>query len=136
MKANANDKASFCRSFEWIYGSDITWLDKTGIERLPDGRVVRYELETHGCQGTYVGFLVTILNPREGKIDSKMFLFDDYMNIRSNRSDDRLKGPHAYHDGFVVISNLGWRWYIAEPKTTRPFCEAVRAYVEAFCLDR
>jgi len=131
-------KTAFCKSLEWQI--KIEWLDKTGFYKLKDGRVVRIEPETHGTSGEYPGFLVTILNPKEGKVDSKFFLFDDYLDPTSKgrkdgrANDDSTSSPYpvgkntCYH----VIAHTGWKWYIAEPKTTRPFCEAVEQYVEIF----
>lgn len=123
-------KTAFCKSLDWQI--KIEWLDKTGFYKLKDGRVARIEPETHGTSGEYPGFLVTILNPKEGKVDSKFFLFDDYLD-RANRKDT---GKNPYPIGkntcYHVIAHTGWNWYIAEPKTTRPFCAAVEAYVEVF----
>ncbi len=118
-------KTGFCSSLEWKL--KLQWLDKTGIHKLKDGRVVRIELETSGTYETYTGFLVTVMNPKEGKVDQKFFAFSDYL---TERSDDRQKDQPGSH--FQVIAHTGWRWYIAVPKTTRPFCEAVEAYIKVF----
>lgn len=130
-----NPKTEFCKSLEWKI--KIQWLDKTGIYKYKDGRVARIELAELGVSGDYPGFLVTILNPREGKVDAKFFLFDDYID-RRNRKDDRwLDGPNQYPHSdksacYKVIASCGWKWYIAEPWYTRGFCDAVEAYVKAF----
>lgn len=128
------NKTEFCKSLEWKL--KLQWFDKTGIHKLKNGCVVRVELDTYGISGEYPGFLVTIMNPREGKVDSKFFQFDDYMD-RTNRKDRRVEGQNRYPNNersrcYHVIAHCGWSWYIAEPWSTRPFCEAVESYVKAF----
>lgn len=150
MAKESGTKTEFCKSLEWKI--EVKWLDKTGFHKLHDGRVARIELESQGTSGEYPGFLVTILNVKEGKVDSKYFQFDDYIDTSSKgRTDGRAyddstspsrPAAHAYPSGgkgrcfTVIVHNgwnyTGWSWYIANPRTTRPFCEAIEEYIELF----
>lgn len=135
---NKGTKTDFCKSLDWKI--KIEWLDKTGFYKLRDGRVVRVEPDTQGTLGEYPGFLVTILGVKEGKVDSKYFRFDDYLDPSSKgrrdgrAKDDSTSNPYPGGKGtcFHVSAHTGWGWYIAEPKTTRPFCEAIETYIEYF----
>ncbi len=123
-KVEKGTKAGFCGSLEWKL--KLQWLDLTGFHTFKDGRVARIELETRRSGDTYEGFLVTILNPKEGVVDRKFFAFADYL---SERSDNRTDMPDQK---FVVISYVAWDWHVAVPTTTRPLCEAVEAYIKLF----
>lgn len=124
-----NDKAKFCASLPWWRG-DIGWLDTVGLLPVREGVLARIELCTHGVQHEYPGFLVKIVG-RKGMLDSKYFLFDDFIDPKE-REDGRPDYPEGKNACYKVISYCGWKWYVAVPKDVRPFCEAVRAYVEAF----
>jgi len=125
-------RSAFCSSLEWSV--PIKWLDLTGMFQYPDGRLARIELSTRGTVGHYPGFLVSIVSPTAGPIDKKYFRFDDYMSRElEHRKDDRDNWPMSA-DGlcFHVCDHCGWKWYIAEPKTTKPYCEAVETYIGLF----
>jgi len=128
---NNGDKAAFCRSLDW--GIGIRWFDRTGIHQLGDGRLARIELETRGTSDHYPGFLVTVLSKQEGQVDRKYFQFDDYLSAKlEDREDGRGDYPLRGNRCYEVIGHCGFDWYIARPLGTRPFCEAVEAYLEAF----
>jgi hypothetical protein len=117
-------KESFCASFPWTIA--IQWFDLTGMYKYGDGeRVARIDLSTNGAADLYVGFRVTVLNTRKGKIDEKFFAFNDYL---SERADDRSD----YKGGFEVYPGCGWGWYIAVPKTTEPLVRAIEQYLMVF----
>jgi hypothetical protein len=131
MGRDKGTKDGFCRSLGW--GIDIRWFDLAGLHRLDGERSAKVELATRGTSGQYEGFLVTVLNKREGKVDSKFFAFDDYLGRSlKSRTDGREDYPLGDNVCFHVSSHCGWCWYIAEPKSARPFTEAVEAYLEAF----
>lgn len=126
-----NEKTEFCKSLDWKF--DVMWLDLTGMYRLDDDRVARIELATRGTCGKYEGFMVTVLNKREGRVDEKFFAFDDYLSSKmSDRSDQRGDYPRGDNPCFHVISSCGWGWYIAEPKSTVRFTVAVDLYLDMF----
>jgi len=130
MARDKGTKDGFCKSLDW--GIPIRWFDLTGIHDLDEERRVKIKLATHGVQGSYPGFLVTILDKRVGEIDSKYFEFDDYLDqALSARTDGREDYPHGRNCRCYEVS-ASWRFYIATPRATRPFCEAVEAYVESF----
>lgn len=125
------DKAAFCRSLDWDV--EIEWFDKVGLHRLDGDRVARIELATRGTHEQFPGFLVTVLNKREGKVDSKYFRFDDYMSGKlEDREDARKDHPYGGNMCYYVSGGCGYDWYIARPLETRPFCAAIEAYLEMF----
>ena len=131
MPRNRGTKAGFCESLEW--GIPIEWFDLTGMHRLDEDRRVKVQLRTRGHADHYPGFMVTVLNKREGEIDRKFFKFDDYLD-RDARTDARRNDYPGNRTClcFHVASSCGWEFYIAKPASTRPFCEAVEAYVGMF----
>lgn len=125
-KETANPKTTFCQSFPWTIA--IQWFDLTGMYKYGDGeRVARIELDTNGTMGHYEGFLVTVFNKREGKIDSKFFRFNDYLD-GTQRADNR---PDCASN-FMVIGHTGWSWFIAVPKDTKPVVRAIEQYLKVF----
>lgn len=132
MGRNGHTKAGFCNSLPW--GLVIDWFDLVGIHKLGKDRRVKIELATHGTSDHYPGFRVTILNKHEGKVDSKYFQFDDYLDrsptARTDGRDDYPTGGKGRC--YEVIGYCGWHWYIATPKSAVPFCSAVKAYIGLF----
>lgn len=133
--AEAGAKAEFCSTaFDWPY--EVLWLDTRGQIAIDDDRRAVLELSTWGYGDHYQGFLVSIVSKTHGQIDKKMLLFDDYLP-RDERSDSRQVAVQSYpvspgNPCFQVISHTGWGWYIAVPRTTQPFVDAVSAYIEAW----
>lgn len=125
-------KTEFCSGFAWPHLPSLTWFDKTGFARLGDGLIARVELyEGSGVSGHYTGMLVRILNRKEGEVDRKFFLFDDYLPL-GGRKDTRADYLGSDGHTFKVLSHIGWSWYIAVPTSTRPLCEAIAKYIEVF----
>lgn len=130
MARSEETKSGFCRSFDWKI--DIRWFDLTGVTRIDDGRIARIQLETRGTHAQYEGFLVKVLNKREGVIDQKYFLFDDYLNpALKARTDGRDDYPLRGNLCFKVHGPC-WDWYIARPKSTRSLCDAIENWLEMF----
>lgn len=122
-----NAKAVFCASLEWSIV--IQWFDTTGMHELSSNRVAKLSLHYPSTVGHHSGFRVEIFNKKSGRIDTKFFRFDDFLD-RSARTDDRKDYPLGTNTCFQVIDHCGWRWYIAQPRTTKPFCEAVEKYID------
>jgi hypothetical protein len=124
-------KSDFCKSFDWSI--EINWFGLSGLHSLGNNRNAKIELATRGTSGHYPGFLVTIINNHDGKIDQQFFEFDDYLNTStSGRIDERNNYPLNGGRCFEVVSHTGWGWYIAKPKSTRPYCRAVETYLGMF----
>lgn len=126
-----NVKTKFCLSLDW--NMEFSWYDLAGFHQMKNGNIAKIELHEYGTMGTYPGFRVQIISKKSGIVDSKFFEFDDYLDRKENRVDDQDDYPNSPRNGcFMVISHCGWKWYIAEPKTTRPFCEAIESYISNF----
>ena len=132
MPRNQGTKDGFCKSLNWEI--PIEWFDLTGLHKLDEDRNAKIELATRGTMDHFPGFSVVILNKREGEVDRKFFKFDDYLDrALKARTDGREDYPHsAGNSCYEVTSYCGWEFYIAKPKTTRPFCAAIEAYVGSF----
>lgn len=129
-----NTKVDFCRSFEWKRDTKIDWYDTVGFIALSGDRVAKVELGTAGGHGDYSRFYVTIINKQTGIIDSKVFTFNDHLDILQ-RADGRAdpKGQHYYPaTGYYVVPHCGMDWYIAKPKTTKSLTSAIERYVDMF----
>ncbi len=119
-------KSDFCRSFEWKRTTKIKWLDSSGMIELPGDRLARIELS--GPSGHYSQFIVSIISKTAGLIDSKTFMFFDYLDI-TKRKDARADWKP---NGFYVVGHCGMVWYIAEPTTTKPLTIAIEHYVDMY----
>lgn len=122
---------------ELAFEIPITWRDASGTHRMDDDRHVNLSIITRGHTSHYTGVNVRVMHKKSGEIDRKFFLFDNFLD-RHARSDNRELQDNGRPDYplnntcccFQVISTCGWFWYIAVPKTTRPFCEAVEGWIE------
>jgi hypothetical protein len=88
---------------------NIRWFEKKGILKINDDVNASIELAITNVWGEYPGYLVTIANKKEGKIDSHYFDFNSYLKTRVDDKQD-------LHSGFSIISHCGWDWYIAIPE--------------------
>jgi hypothetical protein len=125
-------KQTFCEKLEW--SREIVWSGLTGMTRIDGDRLAKIELAaTASLRTDYPGFRVTILNKREGEVDSTYFRFDEHLDCTlTGRTDGREDYPIPQNRTFQVIAHCGWDFYIAKPRTTRPFCEAVERHIEMF----
>lgn len=132
LRVSTSAKENFCRSFEWHI--DIKWMDLTGFVRIDEYRRAKVMLaRTTLSADNYDAFKVSIINKHDGVVDVKVFRFDDYLDTSlDGRSDNRTDYPLGRNDCFHVTSYIGWRWYIAVPKTTRPLCKEIENYIEIF----
>lgn len=124
-------KTDFCKSLPWT--REILWTGLTGFTKIDEDRLAKIELADRSVRGEYNGFRVTILNKREGKVDETFFAFDDYLAKDLNkRLDDRRDYPLQDNPCFKVVAHCGWHWYIAKPRSAKPFTEAVEGYIQMF----
>lgn len=125
------EKARFMKALEWDIA--IEWFDRTGYHVIDERKRAKIELITTGTSQHFTSVRVQILDKEDGKIDEKVFKFDDYLeNSKSMRKDGRDDYPLGGNICFEVITYVGWHWYIAEPKTTRPFCKAIEDWTKVF----
>jgi hypothetical protein len=118
--------ADFCRRLPWK--RKFVWNGLTGVSELDEERLAKVAMVTTGCSQHYGGFRVTIVNKKSGAIDQTHFSFNDHLDRSLGaRTDGRTD-----HDSFMVISYIAWDWYIAKPKTARPFCKAVEDHINLF----
>lgn len=109
------------------------WSGKTGVFKFSDDAIAKIELASYGVAQTYPGFRVTILNKREGHVDAMFFKFDDHLDASlESRTDRRRDYPVGGNTCFKVLSHVGWDWYIAKPKSTVAFRDAVESYIKMF----
>lgn len=131
VKSRSGIKEAFCASLAWSL--ELQWFDRTGYHKLDDERRARIVLETRECGGEYPGFNVTILSKNSGVIDQKYFKFDDYLDTSlEGRTDRRSDYPLRGNTCYEVIAHCGWEFYIAKPKDTRPYTEAVERWIDQF----
>jgi len=122
----ASSKTGFCSSLPWR--ARIEWFDLTGLVDLDHERHAKLTLTEGGVVGDYVGFRVEIQSKRTGSLDLKLFRFGDYLNPEdpAERTDRRSDYPGP----FVVVAQLGWRWYIAIPTHPEKFTSAIERYID------
>ena len=110
----------------------IKWTDRTGTCLIGDGKHAKLELDTYGTHRHYPGMRVSIMHKRNGKLDTRYFLFDNYLDITDKGRKDNRQGdyPLGRNRCFEVIQHCGWGWYIALPKTTRPFCQTLEGWID------
>lgn len=119
---------SFLQSLE--FDIDIKWRGKFGIHRLDDDRHVRLTLTTNGKHQHWEGMRGKVFHKQSGELDHQTFMFDDFLSASlGQRKDGRSDHPLGSNTCFQVIEHCGWHWYISEPKTTKPFCEAVESWI-------
>lgn len=122
-----SDKQKFMESLGW--SKKWIWFDLTGYSPMSVGRTARVDLTDAGIDsyhGHYRALRVQIVNQQLGVVDSKVFLFSDY--LRPARIQPH---PNAMsHDQLEVIGRVIWDWYILVPESTKPLVEAVEAWVD------
>jgi hypothetical protein len=128
---HVSPKTWFCRKFPWKI--DIDWFDLTGTHAIDYNRAAEIELAMGVTHDTYPGMRVRIFSKITGEINSKYFKFDDYISPALNaREDGRADWPLGGGACYLVIAHCGWNWYIAIPRDSRPFCEAVERWVDTW----
>lgn len=99
-------------------------FDLTAITALDKDRRAKITLHDPDLVDHYRCFVVEIVSKTHGQIDRKTFKFDDYIPPQRIDSRPDHKGP------FEIIGGLGWQWYIAIPRNTRPLAKAIHQYIE------
>jgi hypothetical protein len=138
----ANDSTktyNILRGLDWSKGFKLHWNGRVAVHELTKDRLVKVEFEESNG-GTHIsGARVTVINKVTGPVDATDFFFRDHLStLKKDRTDDRAEGKHEW--GSSASQNIhlyggrgqAFDWYIAVPKTTRPFCEAIEAHIKRF----
>ncbi|HZK27062.1 MAG TPA: hypothetical protein VFD00_05960 [Thermoclostridium sp.] len=107
----------------------IKWFDRSGILKIDGDRRAEITLSTNGIAGAYGGYLVKIIHKRYGRVSSKNFSFNDYMDIT-----DSTRRHGLYVGGFSVHTNSSVDWYIAVPseRNLQQLTSAIMDYIELY----
>jgi len=107
-------QTELCQSMNWR--REYEWFGRVGYSNLSGNRLAKIELVTRGTAHVYAGFMVTILDVHNGKIDQTYHGFSDY--------------------NLPAINQRVWGWAFKPRKEqeviTAPFCEAVEKYISLF----
>lgn len=107
----------------------VKWHGNVGYISLGARTVARIELSEFGYQGNWSGFVVTITDGINGKVDTCNFHFHDYFDAR-DRVDTRVK-DHPNQAFYAWSSNGGEvDWYIAKPKSPKPIASAINDHLK------
>jgi hypothetical protein len=110
---------------------DIRFTGRVCLARLTDTTNVKLEFVTLGYADNYEGIKATVLNRREGPIDSTVFRFADFLGKKAVPGNPNFTGGVIPH---VVKLGDKYDWYAYKP-TPRDFeiiSETVESYLEAF----
>jgi len=62
-----------------IFGEKYNVFDRTVIYTMKNGNIAKIVLSTRSKSGIFVGYKLTIINPKFGVIDGKFFNFNHFM---------------------------------------------------------
>jgi hypothetical protein len=91
-------------------------------------RLARIEVREFGFADHFAGLDVRILNRETGLIDEKRFMFEDWLDERSDNRKDHRQPP-------VIWKHSGeFDWYIAVPtkEALGRLMDAVHVYISMF----
>jgi hypothetical protein len=126
----AGTKTSFLRGLDWPADLTIEWIGDTGFVTLDADRRAVITIVTRGTADHYTGLQVEIISKTAGPIDRRYLGFDDFLQLAAgSRTDHTARDGRAH---FEVIVHCGWRWYISQPGSTAPVCDAAAAYIRLF----
>lgn len=126
VKTQNNDAQDFCSSLGWTI--PLTWRGREGIHLLDADRRAVLTLSSSYIGGHYPQFTVEIVSKTKGVIARRNFVFDEFLPA-GNRSDGRKDYPLGGNTCFEVVEHCGWKWYIAVPSSTEPYCRTVESWI-------
>ena len=138
MATDSTKRFDILAGLEWSPSFKLHWNGNVAVHEFSKDRLVKIEFERHD---TKIGSArVTVINKVTGPVDATNFHFRTYLSTRkADRADDRTEGKHEWgsrpgQNIHLYSSGRGdaFDWYIAVPKTTRPFCEAIEQHVRRF----
>lgn len=110
--------------------SDIRFVGNTCYGRLDSDVRVKIRFATGGVADHYDRLKVTLINRREGEIDSLVLKFEDVWGLKQTSNPNFRKGvsPHLWDD----YGKVGW--YIFKPARAdyRQLAEVVNTYLAVF----
>ena len=110
--------------------SDVRIVGNACYGRLDEDVRVKLRFMTGGIASQYDRLKVTLLNRREGEIDSLVLKFRDVWGMKQTSNPNFQSGvlPHLWDDGGEV------GWYVYKPDRTdyRKLSEAVDSYLAVF----
>lgn len=110
--------------------SDIRFVGNACYGRLNDDVRVKIHFAAGGAANEYDRLKVTLLNRKEGEIDSLVLRLRDIWGIKQTNNPNFQEGisPHLWYD----YEEVGW--YVYKPTITEynQLAEAVKTYVEVF----
>ena len=101
----------------------IKWFDREGLFVMDNDRVVRITLDDVGTKNDYNGYMVEIINNKQGTIVKKFFRFKEHLEFVHR---DTSKYFHVW------LSNDKLDWYISRPKETKPMCDTMFDWIDTF----
>ena len=104
----------------------IKWFDKQGLFVMSDNRVVTITLDDVGTRNYFNGYLVEIINNRNGGIVKKFFRFQDHLTM-VHRED-----TSKYYHIWLSENNTKLEWYISKPKDTKEMCDVIFEWIDTF----
>lgn len=124
-------KTSFLRGLlDWPAELTIEWIGDTGYVTLDEDRRAIITMITRGTAHHYAGLQVEIVSKTAGPVDRRYLPFDDFLRLApGSRTDHALKDGRPH---FEVIAYVGWHWYISQPESSAPVCDAAAAYIRLF----
>lgn len=122
-----SEKRNFCLTFDWPLGIKESWIALTSVWKMDEDRRAVITLDASGYVDHYRRFVVEISSKTSGLIHKQAFEFSDFLDL-NQRADNRSDYPGPYE----VNANIGWQWYIAVPKDTKPLVEAILQYIDSW----
>ena len=98
--------------------------------KLDEDIRVRMEFATEGVEDHYSALKVTLLNRKEGPIDSMLLRFSDVLGKKPTTNPNFREGivPHIWKNGDTFA------WYVYQPKAAdyKTLADAVGSYTSMF----
>ena len=107
---------------------DIRFTGRVCLARLTETTNVKLEFTTLGYADHYEGIKATVLNRREGQIDSTVLRFDDLLGKKSHPNFSSGIIPHIAKYG----DKYEWYAYKPTPRDFEIIAETMDSYLEVF----
>lgn len=109
---------------------NVTYAGRSCYGRLAPDIRARMEFASPEASGHYSAIRVTLLNRREGPIDSMLLRFSDALGIKKVQNPNFREGivPYIWENGNEV------EWYVYHPTTAdyKRLAEEIGSYMDVF----